>query len=421
MAREARLTIVAGRLGRLGVLLVAISGMHTARGASSDLSGFLGVWTFQEGSRATASCSSPDAGGTWALAGTRISIYPGTKTGTDLTFDIGCHCTIGLNVDGSTATLTAPQNCSLVNQNEQVSGPIDEVTLQRSDSGVLSWTFSGAGAQLLNLNGGCSLSSFSGMGTLTRTGSEPIDCGDPNTAVGVRTIPGKTGAACPMGAGREGLWIYMHDEDDPGCSDATGSRGEGGWVLPDDEGSREPVCGASHGTNMDFCRVDGARLKPLTTETDQAQFYAVLKLGTTCPKGSVAIQKSIDNEDQPKIDPVNGPSRAIGDLGPDNEVNSEALGTVTKLTFCFFRAAESPDETMPAFPDFGLPYAVFHRFTGEQPPWVIAKRWQHSQDEIQQNRLNGYGIAPSAIRSEFEEVIENSGYDTTTFNMARVR
>ena len=56
-------------------------------------------------------------------------------------------------------------------------------------------------------------------------------------------------------------------------------------MLPDDDGSHELRCGLGHLTNMDFCRVDGARLGPMTTENDPAQFYAVLKLGTTCPNG----------------------------------------------------------------------------------------------------------------------------------------
>ena len=134
---------------------------------------------------------------------------------------------MGVNLDGSTATLANPQPCSIVNRNVQVTGDV-VLTLQRSDSGVLTWAFSGTGAQLVSASGSCTLSSFSGTGTLARTGTETIDCGDPSTAVGVRTALGQGGASCPLGAGAEGLWIETHDEDDSACSDATGSRGERG-------------------------------------------------------------------------------------------------------------------------------------------------------------------------------------------------
>jgi hypothetical protein len=419
MAREARMKISTGRLplGRIAVLVVAICGMHGARGAGPDLSGFVGAWTFQPGSQSIADCSMTGTVGPWDLTGTRISIYPGIKTGTDLTFDIGCDCAIGVNLEGSTATLSRPQACSVVNRNVQVSGDIAALTLQRSDSGVLTWTFSGAGGQLVSSAGDCSLSSYTGTGTLVRTGTETTDCGDPSTAVGVRTAFGQGGAACPLGAGQAGLWIYTHDEDNPACSDATGSRGEGPWVLPDYEGPREPVCGASHATNMDFCRVDGARFAAMTTEADPAQFYAVLKLGTTCPKGSIEVTKTIDNEDHPAADE---PSRAIGALGP-NEVRTGALGTYTNLTFCYFRAAATPDDVMPGFPDLGFPYAIFHRFTGDQPPWVIAKSWQHSRDEVDAVAFRSYGVAPPDVLTDFYEVIGDFGSNSTTFNMARVR
>ena len=84
MARKARLKIAAGRLflGRIAVLAVAMASIHTARGAGPDLSGFVGVWTLQQGSQAVAACAQMGPAPPWDLTGTRISIYPGTKTGT---------------------------------------------------------------------------------------------------------------------------------------------------------------------------------------------------------------------------------------------------------------------------------------------------------------------------------------------------
>ena len=88
VARDARLSAGGPPRDSRG----GVRGSSRARGAGADVSGFVGVWTFQGGSQVQAVCSSL---GTVVqqLSGTRVSIYPGTTS--DLVFDIGCRCTIG--------------------------------------------------------------------------------------------------------------------------------------------------------------------------------------------------------------------------------------------------------------------------------------------------------------------------------------
>jgi len=411
VARRSRLTTEAARISALAAALL---GIHSARGAGTDVSGFVGVWTFQGGSQIQAMCPSLGAV-VEQLRGTRVSIYPGTST--DLVFDIGCRCTLGLDVTGNDATLAGTQPCLVIPRGLQLSGDISALTLVRSMDGTLTVTLAAANAALQSATASCDLSALSGSGTLARTGSGVVTCGDPSTAVGVMPYLADGTTDCPYGAGAEALRITMHDEDQPACSDSTGSRGEGRWVLPDDARQGPPVCTGSHTTVLDFCRVDGRLFQPLTTGSDPAQFYAVLKLGSVCPAGSIQVRKTIDNEDEPASA---DPSGSLGDLGP-NEVHGAPPGTLTKLSFCYFRAAPSPDAVMAGFPDLGFPYAVYHRYAGEQPPWVMMKRWLYSNDEDNQpSGVNEYDSPDLSILPEFQGVIEDRQRNTV-FDLARVR
>jgi hypothetical protein len=81
---------------------------------------------------------------------------------------------------------------------------------------------------------------------------------------------------------------------------------------------------------------------------------------------------------------------------------------------------------MNAFPDIGFPYAVFHRLAGAQPPWVMEKSWQLSDDENDQSQqirttpVTGDPASSSMVREEFQQVIEELDTDTS-FDEARVR
>jgi hypothetical protein len=404
---------------RVAALLVTIAGTQGAHGAGADLTPFLGVWTFRGGAQLQAQCGLVRP--PFTLEGVRASIYPGTTT--DIVIDIGCRCVLGLNVTGTHAALAGAQSCLTMGRGFQIDGTVDALTLDRTDDGTLTFTLAGDQAQLTSIDFECALTALSGTGTLARTGQVAIDgdgaitCGAPETAVGIIPTSGAGASDCPLGAGREGLRIETHDEEgEHHCSASTGGQGEGRWLLPDDDRARTPVCKADPATVLYFCRVDGAKLHPLTTEADPSQYYAVLKLGSICPNGSIEVQKRIDNEDTP----TGHPSRVIGDPGP-NEVLSYP-GTVTWLSFCYFRKATSAKDVMTSFPDYGIPYAVFHRFVGPQPPWVLMRRWQLSDDENNQvdDKNNQYDSVDDTVLPEFTEVIENPQMNTI-YNFARVR
>jgi hypothetical protein len=403
-------------------------GLGAAHGAGPDLTPFVGTWVFQSGSQFTLDCPALGALPPQVATGTPVSIYPGTTS--DLVFDIGCRCMINMTLDatGQSAHAAGTQTCKVVPRGLQIAGDVNLLTLDFSAAPLLTMNLGANNVELKVQQRTCAASpdsTFTGMGTLARTSTSYATCGPEETAIGV--LPAWSGGTtdCPFGAGHDGLQITMQNEVTNPCSDATGSRGEGSWLLPDDTRVHAPRCptadeAAAHpadfnSTTLNFCRVDGTEFKPFTTSpTDRSQFYAVLKLGTAaaCPPGSVRIQKQIDNED----DSTAPPSVAVGDIFP-SVVLDPSLGTTTTLVFCYFQAAASAADTMTGFPDLGFPYAVFHRFTGEQPPWVIAKRWVFSDDEDGQKGIDSYEPSDNAA---FEEVIENPD-DNTYFNLAWVR
>jgi hypothetical protein len=142
----------------------------------------------------------------------------------------------------------------------------------------------------------------------------------------VGVIP--TNAACPNA--NQVVWIYMDDEDDGN----TNSRQ--GWIGATSSGVN---------TKFFFCKVDGTKFRPLTTRTDTPEHhYAVLKLGSNCPNGSVEFSRYFDNEDD------GNENNRYGPLWP-NSSNSN-----TRLYFCLFRGGST---TMSTFPSFNFGYGVF--------------------------------------------------------------
>jgi hypothetical protein len=222
---------------------------------------------------------------------------------------------------------------------------------------------------------------------------------------------------CPPGARREQVTIRMVNELTSPCSTSTGTRGEGAWVLPQAQRPSPSCQGAVDQTDLQLCRVPGDLFRATTFRGDSVhEFYAVLKLGDRCPDDAIEIAVRIDDEDDP------GPGRNSEGRGPirPNEVITGPLGTVTVLYFCYFRAAEFPDATMSSFPDLGVSYAVFHAFEGEQPSWVLSKRWQCGKNEDTFGAPGDPYRWPGQEDSSFRQVIAASKVETC-FNMARVR
>lgn len=254
----------------------------------------------------------------------------------------------------------------------------------------------------------------------------PSSTGGTGAVVGV--VPYATSASfCEQGTNRESAYFRMDDENDTHCSYETGDLEAGFWVSP--QAAKVPLpeeCEQrrSH-TLLPFCRtsVAAGSFRPLTTDPeDHAQAYALLRFGDSCPPHSVEISKRIINED---TDNRNDPIQAAELLAP-NEIVDDARGNYTKLYFCLFQAAPSVADTMNEFPDLGFPYAVFHDFDGDQPGWVIRKRWQHSDDSNQVRPGNQYVPSPevSADSAVLQLMIENperGGSFDTYFELARVR
>lgn len=254
----------------------------------------------------------------------------------------------------------------------------------------------------------------------------PVSSGGTATVVGV--LPYATSAIyCEQGTNRESAYFRMDDENDTHCSYETGDLESSFWAPPG--AAKVPLpeeCGPrrTH-TLLQFCRtsVPAGTFRPLTTDPDaHAQAYALLRFGDSCPPHSVEISKRIINED---ADNENDPIEAADLLAP-NQIVDDARGNYTKLYFCLFRAAPSVADTMDEFPDLGFPYAVFHDFDGDQPGWVIRKRWQYSDDSNQARPVNQY--VPSADVSEDSAVLqlmienpERDGDFDTYFEFARVR
>lgn len=135
----------------------------------------------------------------------------------------------------------------------------------------------------------------------------------------------------------------MDDEDNANSSSLTG------WVGA-----------TSSQTRLQFCRVDGRAFKSLSSfcTSRSTNSYAVLKLGTTCPNGSVEFSRYFDNEDS-----SNNNSNS-GNIAPSTQDSGG-----TRLTFCGFMQDTTAVQvsclrpTSPLnlnnFPILGFAYGVF--------------------------------------------------------------
>lgn len=148
------------------------------------------------------------------------------------------------------------------------------------------------------------------------------------------------------------------------------------------------------GYRFTWCRVDGEKFKPLTTNPfNTSHAYSVLKLSTNCPPGSHDRGIYIDTEDD---DPNNDHS---GNILP----NSVKANNAT-LRFCQFRSASATAPgTMGSFPAFkddqnvNLPYGVLHDFDGAQPTWVLNKKYVYFNDEDDANETKYLEKPPSTL------------------------
>lgn len=202
----------------------------------------------------------------------------------------------------------------------------------------------------------------------------------------VGVIPATT--SCPVGSAFSE--IHMDDEDKKNASKLYG------WV------------GATYDkTTFRFCRVDGSLLRPLAgaSPANTAPYYAVLKMGTQCPNGSLEFSRYFDNEDH------NNANSHVGDISPSGyTING------TTLVFCLFRYVVGPNPTMAAFPDYGISYGVFADYN-QVFPLALAKGYIFTDDQDGSN-ANSYSAAADWI-NDAQRIIVPGG--NSYLEVAKVR
>jgi hypothetical protein len=108
-----------------------------------------------------------------------------------------------------------------------------------------------------------------------------------------------------------------------------------------------------------FCRIDGRLLRPVRS-SNTAHNYAVLKLGSSCPAGSVEFTRYFDNNDacgnstNPSCNTYADLS-FLGDIAP-NQYGGNYANNLW-MRFCMFRASSSASSF--SFPNLGHSYGVF--------------------------------------------------------------
>lgn len=180
----------------------------------------------------------------------------------------------------------------------------------------------------------------------------------------VGIIP-ETSSGCPVGS--DYIIISMDDEDKKNISFVSGWTGG--------------ISRYSTGTTFGFCRVDGNRFGA-HSQND----YAVLLLGSTCPPGSVRIDRVFDNEDNSPHNNWSSPA----DIYP-NSINHNVKATGlpfpfdTKMSFCFFRADPFLGFLSPFPDDLYVPYGVF---AAPSSAWFATGVVQTDDEDTKKKKTN---------------------------------
>jgi hypothetical protein len=167
--------------------------------------------------------------------------------------------------------------------------------------------------------------------------------------------------ACP---GEEVL-IHMDDEN------TSNANARSGWIGRNT---------STTNTTFRFCRVSGTAFRPARSSNSNMT-YAVLRLATLCPAGSVPFTRHFDNEDKPRVvDVLSGQgTHKVGDIAPSISNKN------TTMELCLFRASLDVPTSTP-FPELGIRYGVFGSVAT-----ALASGWLYTDDEDDNNanRLSG--------------------------------
>jgi hypothetical protein len=194
----------------------------------------------------------------------------------------------------------------------------------------------------------------------------------------VGIIP-ETSGGCPPGS--QHIYLSLDDEDHNNASYVSGWTGN--------------ISHYSTGTTFGFCRVDGSQF-----HSHVSRDYAVLKLGSTCPSGSMEFFRVFDDEHNANNNWSSG------------SISPSSMGPPARLYFCFFPAGVGP--TMSTFPNFYVHYGTF------AAPWGgwFASGTVFTDDEDTNNHDYTYWD-PSIISpypSRFAQIIYGTDNVFTTRN-----
>jgi hypothetical protein len=203
--------------------------------------------------------------------------------------------------------------------------------------------------------------------------------GNPATPPGepVGVIP--AGTSCPTTSST--VSFFMDNQDNGGSYVS-------GWVGGTSlDGNRN--------TRLVFCRVGGNQFRSLASYSTGRANYAVLKLGASCPPGSVEFSRYFDNEDD------NNKNSYTGTIWPNT---SSSYGT--ELRFCLFKGDGTTSTTLP---NVGFDYGVF---AGYDFGFTSARGVIYTDDENSSN-ANRYAPDTSTSWRWAAVSIVSAGTDTT--------
>jgi microsomal dipeptidase-like Zn-dependent dipeptidase len=204
-------------------------------------------------------------------------------------------------------------------------------------------------------------------------------------AFDVGVLPGAGG--CPPES-IEAVGITMDSEDNNPETSCNGDYCGGAEIF------------GNKNLTLNFCRVKGANFYSLAPTNDASTNYAVLKLGQTCPNGSVEFWRHFDNEDD---DNANG---HYGDVAP-NTWHKNA-----RLYFCLFAGRWLHGTSLPTL---GADYGVFAG-QGFGPGVEFGHIFSDDEDH---NNQNDYSISASSYGVAAKQIIHPTDHNSV-LNMARV-
>ncbi len=237
---------------------------------------------------------------------------------------------------------------------------------------------------------GIVFSDFPGKGLISAiiaVNTRRFNHGDYDVGVSPATA---TGCSRPEDA----VTIHTDDEDHNNINNVSG------WVggITQDSG----------GTTFRFCRVDGSAFHPIAGAGIPNRNYAVLRLGNSCPPGSVEFVRHFDNEDED-----NG-NFIVGDAWPNSQTPD------TDLHFCLFQpTVDGGNPSFDSFPSFSnLPngYGVFAplNFLDLGGPKISGTVFTDDEDYHNQDQL----IVPPGAAADVAPIIY--GDSNTNLNVMQV-